>query len=93
VDNAADNIIKAYAPLVHGDMSETQNSAAALAQGKGVIAGAKPEQDIHITNNLDYIMDLNQGSSAQAPAAFVEEAVDAGVKAARATKINTGKRS
>ncbi len=91
-DGARDDTIDAYAPLASGNLSETANAEAALAQGKKVIAGTKPEQDIHITNNLDYIMALNEGSSAQAPAAFVEEAVDAGVKAARGTKIDTGKR-
>ncbi len=84
--------LEAYAPLVGGDMGEGSNAAAAMAQGRDVIARAMPEQDIHITNNLDYIVDLNEGSSAQAPAAFVEEAVDAGVKAVNRTKIDTGKR-
>ena len=92
LDEPTERIQEAYVPLVDGDMSETGNAAAALAQGKAVVVRAKPKQDIHITNNLDYIMDLNEGSSAQAPAAFVEEAVDAGVAAARKTKTDTGKR-
>ena len=89
---ADDRTRDAYVPLEGGDMGETGNAEAAMAQGKAAIAASKPNQDIHITNNLDYIMDLNEGSSAQAPAAFVEEAVDAGVAAAKRTKINTGKR-
>ena len=89
---ATDQTQGAFSPLSGGDMSERGNAEAAIAQGKAVIAQAKPEQDIHITNNLDYIVDLNEGSSAQAPAAFVEEAVDAGVKVVKQTRIDTGKR-
>jgi len=92
LDVPSKSIREAYTPLDGGDMSESANAQAALAQGKDVIVRAKFETDIHITNNLDYIVPLNEGSSAQAPAAFVEEAVDAGVQAARKTKIDTGKR-
>ncbi len=91
LDEATERTQEAYSPLEDGDMGETANAQAALAQGKDVIARAKPHQDIHLTNNLPYIVPLNEGSSAQAPAAFVEEAVDAGVKAARRTRIDTRK--
>jgi hypothetical protein len=93
LDQASDELREAYVPLQKGDISERANAEAAIAQGKKVIAQAKPEQEIHITNNRDYIRDLNDGSSAQAPAGFIEEAVDAGAKAARSAQINTGKRS
>ena len=92
LDEATSKTQEAYVPLEDGDMSETGNAEAAIAQGKAVIAAAKPGQDIHLTNNLSYIMSLNEGSSAQAPAAFVEEAVDAGVAAAKRIKTDTGKR-
>lgn len=92
LEDAQDNTVEAHAELVDGTMAETVNATGAMDQGKAVIARAKPEQDIHITNNLPYIVPLNEGSSAQAPAAFVEEAVDAGVAAAKRTKIDTGKR-
>jgi len=88
-DAPKNDIIEAYDELVGGDMSESVNAQAALAQGKKVIQAATPGQDIHITNNLPYIVPLNEGSSAQAPAAFVEEAVNAGVQAARRTRIDT----
>lgn len=32
--------------------------------------------EIHLTNNVDYIIDLNTGTSKQAPALFVEMAID-----------------
>ncbi len=92
LDGPSDRTQEAYSKLVGGDIGETANAKAAMDQGKEVIARSKPEQDIHITNNLPYIVPLNEGSSAQAPAAFVEEAVDAGVKAAQRTKTDTGKR-
>lgn len=92
LDEPSDRTQEAYTALADGDMSETANARAAMAQGAGVIARALPEQDIHITNNLPYIVPLNEGSSAQAPAAFVEEAVDAGLGAARRTRIDTGRR-
>jgi len=81
---------EAYKPLEGGDMSETGNAKAAIAQAKAAINGSKPGQDIHITNNLPYIVPLNEGSSAQAPAAFVEEAVSAGVNAVRRARTDTG---
>lgn len=59
----------------------------ALNQGAGVIGRVKPGQVIFFTNNLPYIVPLNQGSSAQAPAGFVEEAVAAGVREARKVKV------
>lgn len=34
-----------------------------------------------ITNNLDYIQDLNNGTSAQAPAAFVEQSIAMAMRA------------
>lgn len=62
------------------------NSRSAIEQGKGVIAGYKGgriEAAICITNNLAYIGRLNDGYSAQAPAAFVEKAAMVGVAAIR----------
>ena len=38
---------------------------------------------IHITNNVSYIGELNDGTSQQAPAGFVQGAVQAGVAALR----------
>lgn len=53
------------------------------------ISGRRPGsgQEIHITNNVDYINQLNQGSSAQAPAGFVETAVMVALNAIRAGRI------
>lgn len=54
------------------------SGAGAVARNNAKIATTKPGQDIYISNNLPYINRLNQGSSSQAPAGFVEEAVALG---------------
>ncbi len=41
-----------------------------------------------ITNNVDYIVLLNQGYSAQAPAQFVERAIEDGIRALDGMVIN-----
>ncbi len=88
---ASDEVKEAYSPIPEGSgsISETENAQAAIAQGQGVIKDVKSGQDIHITNNVEHIVPLNEGHSAQAPAMFVEEAVDAGVQAVRDAKIRT----
>lgn len=53
----------------------------AISQGKRVIDGYKSGSTLNITNNLPYIERLNDGWSAQAPAGFVEKAVQIGVNA------------
>ena len=51
--------------------------AADVAISKGVqkINETPPKTDILLNNRVDYIQDLNQGSSQQAPAGFIEAAV------------------
>lgn len=56
------------------------------AAGEGVIAG-HADGDLHITNNLPYIQALNDGHSAQAPAGFVELAVQEGNQRIKAAKL------
>jgi hypothetical protein len=61
----------------------------ALDEGRSAVA-AYQSGEIHITNNLPYIGRLNDGSSAQAPAGFVERAVVVGVNAVRSAKGLSG---
>jgi len=51
--------------------------AADMAISKGVqkINETPPKTDILLNNNVDYIQELNRGSSTQAPAGFIEAAV------------------
>ncbi len=73
----------AYAPGTAGSTAGA-NSREAIDQAKSVIASQRPGQAVHITNNLPYIGKLNEGSSAQAPAGFVETAVLVGIAAVKA---------
>lgn len=74
IGSAPDETIEAYAPGKDGD-TEASNTQAALDQAEAVIRGYTEGQEIHITNNLPYIQRLNDGYSSQAPANFVEQAV------------------
>lgn len=58
-----------------------------VARNQGAIASAREGDIIYISNNVRYITRLNQGSSAQAPAGFVEQAVAAGNRRAREVRI------
>lgn len=75
--------IEAYSPGEELGLGEGSNAAAAIEQAAGVIADYNGDQnsEVHITNNLPYIEVLNDGSSDQAPANFVEEAIIVGVNA------------
>lgn len=60
----------------------------AMTAGEAVIASAAGTRaDIHITNNVPYIVPLNEGHSHQAPAAFVETAIANGVAKAKESKV------
>lgn len=63
------------------------SGAATTARNNAAIATSPPREDIFISNNLPYIGRLNEGSSAQAPAGFVERAVQVAVAAIRRTRI------
>lgn len=45
----------------------------AKRNGAEVVAGRVAGQKVHITNNTPYIAKLNEGSSKQAPAGFIED--------------------
>lgn len=79
--------IEAYAPGRNLGKGEGNNAQATLNQGRGAIASHIRGQDIFITNNLPYIQRLNEGSSSQAPAGFVESAIKAGARASRKQKV------
>lgn len=58
-----------------GGSTGATNAARAFQQMESVIGRRKPGQAIYLSNNLPYIGALNDGSSAQAPAGFVEAAI------------------
>lgn len=71
--SAADTI-PAYVPGKDGSTSRA-NLQATIEAGVGVIREYNSGQEIHITNNLPYIGELNDGWSNQAPPNYVQDAV------------------
>lgn len=64
-----------------------QSGASTMAKAQAVLESRKPEQTIHLTNNVKYVPRLNEGWSAQAPAGFVQEAVNVGINAFKGMKV------
>lgn len=64
-------------PYYPGNFGSTEHASAqaTIDAARQVLVGKRPGQTIFIVNNLDYIQRLNEGSSKQAPAGFVEQAV------------------
>jgi hypothetical protein len=73
---------------VKGEKGSTggQNADAALQQARDFLDG-NDVKVIYISNNLSYIEYLNAGSSAQAPAGFIEAAVQAGIDYIKTVKV------
>lgn len=88
INTEAQSPINAYVPGTKGS-TKAANTTAALSQGRAALSAWRVGMVVNITNGLDYIRFLNQGSSAQAPAMFVEQAIDEGVRAITGTSILT----
>lgn len=88
LDAPARTTVEAYAPG-EGGSTASANTAAALAQGGATIAiyNGDHNRSIAISNNLPYIGALNSGSSLQAPAGFVEKAIQAGVNQIKGARL------
>jgi len=71
------------APDSSASETKDRSGGATIAKGSTVASRALPNETIFITNNLPYIVSLNDGSSRQAPAKFVERAVQAGIERIR----------
>lgn len=85
VNQPKTNEIPPYSPGKEGSTGGP-NARAAIEQGKAAIArykGGSADAALYLTNNLAYIGKLNDGSSAQAPAGFVEKATMVGINAIR----------
>jgi hypothetical protein len=78
--------IPAHDPGVLGS-TFNENAQQAIADGAQEIARVTFRDTVNVTNNLDYIRKLNDGSSQQAPAGFVEDAVVTAVHAIPNVKI------
>lgn len=80
-----------FVPLVRGDISEQGNANAAIAIADRVIQRFKFTRGraptIFIQNNVEYIQDLDNGSSRQAPTGFSDMAVTSAVSEANKIRI------
>lgn len=76
----------AVPPYYSGLAGSTQgaSAAAAIAAADAAIAAAKGANKLVIFNSIGYIRFLNEGSSAQAPAGFIEAGILRGKLAAKA---------
>jgi hypothetical protein len=71
----------------HGGSTKTENVRATIAAGLAAVAPVKSGQVIHVTNVAPQIVKLNEGSSIQAPAAFVEKGVLKGLEKLKTAKL------
>ncbi len=69
---------KPFSPGRDLGIGEGANLEAVIKVGNEKINSRRTGKPIYITNNLPYISELNDGTSAQAPKMFVETAVKAG---------------
>ena len=69
----------------HDDFDTTQQE-----QGQAQVATKYKLEDgpVFITNHVPYVPDLNEGSSPQAPAGFIDEIIDRVVEAANARRVS-----
>lgn len=86
VGSPAQAPIPAYFPG-EGGSTQAMSAQEAIAAARRELLKKKPGQSVYISNVLRYIDVLNQGSSSQEPAGFVERAVLLGRKVARNTKL------
>ncbi len=96
VGHAAVGVIEPYAPGSHLGRGESGNASAALNQARselGVIKvsgkalGGFKVPNLFITNRVSYMSKLNNGSSAQAAAAFVQAGIHAGIQVAKRGRL------
>ncbi len=74
-------------PIIEPTDDEDISGNSTIAHNNGAIGRRGPGQTVFISNNVEYIGDLNDGSSSQAPANFVELAVQEAIKFVRGAKV------
>jgi hypothetical protein len=91
IDQPASATVGPYSPGQGLGVGETANAQAALNQAAAQIDRFRlgANRSIFISNNLPYIERLNDGHSAQAPAGFVESAVQAAARTVQGARILT----
>ena len=74
-------------PITKEIGEEDQSGTATIARNAGTIRSATPQKSIVLSNNVPYIISLNEGSSAQAPAQFVQLAILEAVTAVKRARF------
>lgn len=80
-------VIPPYAPGNRLGRGEGGNREGAINQIRSAVKSSPPGKDLWLTNNIDYIEDLNAGKSKQTEGGFVERAVEEGVDSTDIPKI------
>lgn len=75
--------IAPYAPGRHLGISETTNADRAMDRVRSAVAARPLGETFYLSNNVEYIEDLNQGTSRQAPTMFVQLAIQKGLNKAK----------
>ena len=74
LNTPAQSPVRAFYPGTKGS-TYSLSAAATIDDAKAALALKKPGQPIYLSNVLRYIIRLNEGSSTQAPAGYVERSV------------------
>lgn len=74
-----------------GGSTRAESSRVSIADATDGIRRKEPGSVLYISNYVEYITKLNQGSSRQAPAGFVEGAVDRARRTISKKKLLRGK--
>ncbi len=75
------------APITKEIDAEDKEGGATIARNNTLIKAREKRVDIILSNNVSYINELNEGSSSQAPAGFVQLAVLAAVGTLAKTRV------
>ena len=88
--NAAPSLpLPAIYPGKKGD-TESASEAAAIEHAQRVLVDSEPGEKLYVSNLARHIVFLNDGSSAQEPAGFVNRAVILGRIVLRKARLNLG---
>jgi hypothetical protein len=70
-----------------GDSGSPIGAELALSQANNTLKSRKPGDTIYLQNNTSYIEKLNNGSSDQAPANFVQKAIMEGIRSLKQAEV------
>jgi len=79
-------LVGVNAPVRREEEPRDRQGSSAISEGSGVMAGARADDTIYISNNLAYIVPLNES---HAWAGFVERAIAAANKAVKRANLTS----